>query len=205
VNSCMIIKSNKLTNEDFSAIFKAIKTDTGRHGIKMEKMYWDVIEDIATNTNSTVSSVVADAEVDYPEQSNLTSKLRLICLSTIKYNFARMQLIANEGQTKNLISACPTPVLALTADKRLFFFNEPFLRYIHSHFSIPKSDNLTSKLRLLLDVQIDVLIEKLVENGNQRVQVGIAIGLDDRRIRSQMNVLLAPLLKQNVIIGYLYS
>ncbi len=201
----MINESNKLANEEFGLKFKAIKTDTGRHGIKMEKMYWDVIKDIAIDTNSTISSVVADAEVDYPEQTNLTSKLRLICLSNVKGNFSRMQSIASEGQTKNLISACPIPSLALTADKRLFFFNEPFLRYIHEHFSIPKSGNLPTKLRLLLDVHIDVLIERLIENGNQRIQVGIAIGFDDRRIRSQMNVLLAPLLKQNIIIGYLYS
>ena len=199
----MSVQLNKLNADEFIKKFKAIRTQKGRRGIKLERLFWDVLKKISTDANLTMGSLVESTETKYPEQENLTSTLRVICLSEINDQLTQLQRITSDRLTKNLVLACPTPALALSSDKRLVSFNKPFLQFVHEKFSVRQDQELFSKLKLVLDVQIDVLIQRFIENNNQPIQVGIAIGVDERRIRSRMNVLLAPSAKQNLIIGYL--
>ena len=187
----------------FEPMYRAISTPSGRHGIRLEHAFWETLKLIADDANCSVGSLVEEARMVPSSSNNLTSTIRVLCLTWICRRLDTLEESTSDKMIRSIIYACPTSALALSSDKRLHSFNQPFLRTITDKFSILDPEILPSRLRLVMDVQIESLIEQLSNNENQPITVGIAIGVDDRRIRGQLNVILAPSPQRNVILGYL--
>jgi len=187
----------------FEPVYKAIGTRTGRHGIRLEQAYWNILKRIAEEQNCSVADLVGDARELNLDANNATSVLRVCCLEWQGSHLKKLVSGTDDRVIRGIVNAAPTPALALSARKHLHSFNQPFLKKLTDAFSIAESQSLPSRLRLVLDIQIETLLQQLQENGNRPIAVGIVIGIDERRLRSQMKVTMAPQLKQSVILGFL--
>ena len=186
----------------FEPAYKAIGTRSGRHGIRLENAYWDTLKQIAKEQNCTIGELV-EVVRDLNFTGNTTSALRVCCVEWLSTRLNTLLANTDDNMIRSIIYAAPTPAIALSANKHLHSFNQPFLQKLTDAFSIMDPENLPSRLRLVMDVQIDKLIEQLSNNGNRPITVGIAIGVDDRRLRSQLKVSLVPRLKPDIILGFL--
>ncbi|MEP1207693.1 MAG: ribbon-helix-helix domain-containing protein [Rhizobiaceae bacterium] len=191
------------STEDFEPVYRAVTTRSGRHGIRLEKIYWRTLKRIADEDNRKIGELVEEISGLDTNNKNLTSALRVACLDWMAGRFQELEALYSDQMVRNIIYACPTSALALSTDKRLHSFNQPLLRLITDTFSVLDPEFIPARLRLIMDVQIDKLIEQLSANENRPIRVGIALGIDDRRMRSQLNVILAPSPARNVILGFL--
>jgi len=196
-------KFGQALTEEFEPVYRAVSTKSGRHGIRLEKKYWQTLKRIAEEEDCKIGELVEQLAHTDTGNSNLTSTLRVSCLHWTEDRLQLLEALNSDQMIRNIIYACPTSALALSTDKRLHSFNQPLLRLITDTFSILDPEFIPARLRLVMDVQIETLIEQLSENENRPIKVGIALGIDDRRMRGQLNVIMAPSPARNVILGFL--
>lgn len=149
-----------------------------------------------------MSSLIEEIEGIDPGPKNLTSMIRVFCLEWSKDTVGRYEGISNEKTVKSLVMSCSSPALALTSEKRLHSFNQAFLTYVTHRLPIPAGGIHLSNLRLTLDIQLDILLDQLGQNDNQSIPVGIAISVREKRVRDMINVVRAPVLSKDILLGF---
>ena len=194
-----------LEDGDFLPEFRAVSVGDHRRGIRLERIYWDVIREMASEGGLAVGEIVKTVANAYPDAKNVTSMLRTVAMKWALSRLDKSRRTFGSNIVNSLVLATPAPAIALGEDKKLVAYNQPFLAYVQSRFAIGPSTNVAKALRFALDVQVSDLIGTLNENGNQPVNTGFALGLDERRVRGRINVLLAPALDSVIVLGFLAS
>ncbi|MGI9350997.1 MAG: ribbon-helix-helix domain-containing protein [Rhizobiaceae bacterium] len=196
------MNSLEIKKSAFETRYRAIGSADKRRGIRLENCYWLALEEISIEKKVPISALVEEIDRISPGRKNLTSMIRVFCQEWYKNKIERFESISNEKTIKNLIFSCPSPALALSLDRRLHSFNEAFLNYVTDRLPIPGGSLHLSNLRLTLDIQLEVLLDQLLSNENQTIPVGIAIGVQEKRIRDVINVVRAPILSRDILLGY---
>lgn len=191
-----------LSEADLAPRFRAVGAGERRHGIRLEQVYWDVLKMLAEEEGTTIGKIVEAAQQRFPDATNTTSLLRVAAVSRLQRELERSRGAIDRNLVGNLVLASPAPAIALASDKRLVAYNPPFLAFVQNRLLLGPSTVLPRNLRLLLDVQARELVRTLTANGNRPVKTGIVLGTDDRRVRGMLTVLIAPSLKEAVLIGY---
>lgn len=191
-----------LTDADLAPRFRAVGAGGRRHGIRLEQVYWDALRSLAAEAGTTVGRIVEEARRRFPEATNTTSVLRVVALAKAERELKAARAAVDRNIVANLVLASPAPAIGLASDRRLVAYNPAFLAFVQSRLLLGANAALPRNLRLLLDVQASELSGTLSENGNRPVKTGIVLGTDDRRIRAVLTVLLAPGLKEPVLVGY---
>ena len=189
--------------DPYNSTYRAISTPGGRRGIRLENAYWSVLNEYADDQNKPLGEMVETVRVEDAQAKNLTSLLRVNCLVWLHEKLRAVSLVSDDRMVRSILNAVPTPAIALSSGRNLQAFNQSFLSLVTETFDVTDVNSLPAGLRLMMDVQIEKLIEQLQANQNRPIQVGIAIGVDDRRFRQQLRVILAPKVDQKVILGFL--
>jgi len=187
---------------DSETRFVAVRVGDFRRGLRLEEIHWRALKDVAASHGMSVGALVRSVEEAAPEEANLTSLLRVLCLGWFRDRLTSVQKIAHRGIANSLVQASPAPTFALGLDRQIVAYNQYFLNLIQSRLSIASSGTVARNLRLALDVQIGELIETLRKNGNMPVGTGFVIGVDNQRFRGRMNTVLAPSIEQAVIVCF---
>ncbi len=186
----------------FAPLYRAVTTNQSRQGLRLEQAYWDCLNTISNQTGNSVGELIDACRNPSADNSNLSSRLRVSCLRWMNQELDASKQMLSDQTIRNTLYACPSPALALTADKRLHSFNQPFHRLVTERFATSESENVLPQMKLLLDLQIQELIEQLRHNANKPVTTGIAIGVGHQTLRSNLNAVLAASPQQNIILGY---
>jgi predicted DNA-binding ribbon-helix-helix protein len=197
------LKFDYLSESDFTPKFRAVRTGEYRRGIRLEQIFWTVLARLAKEEGTTIAQLVEKAETDFPQGGNITSALRVVALGWMRRELAQARPGKEEDIVSSLVRASPVATIALAADKRLTAYNAPFLTYVQAQLGLNPSTALPRNLRLILDVQFGELIRTLEANGNRAIRTGILLGAEDKRVRGTLNVVLAPVQKESILIGYL--
>jgi hypothetical protein len=102
----------------------------------------------------------------------------------------------------SLVRVSPSAAFAIGLDKRIIAYNQSFLDFVQARISYTEPSPIGKDLRLALDVHLTNLAATLKANDNTPVVVGFAVGVGDRRLRGNLNAILAPVSGQNVILCY---
>ncbi|HEU5068313.1 MAG TPA: ribbon-helix-helix domain-containing protein [Sphingomicrobium sp.] len=196
-------KLDYLSEADFTPKFRAVRTGDHRRGIRLEQIFWTALARLAKEEGTTVAQVVEAAETSFPQSGNITSVLRVVAIGWMQRQLAHNRPGKEEDIVSNLVRASPVPAIALAADRKLISYNAPFLTYVQSQLGLSPSSALPRNLRLILDVQFGDLIRTLETNGNRAIRTGILLGAEEKRVRGTLNVVLAPVQKEPILIGYL--
>ena len=191
------------TEDPHGSTYRAVSTPGGRRGIRLENAYWSVLNDFAEEQNQTIGELVEKVRDEDHQAKNLTSLLRVNCLVWLQKKLRAFQFVSDDQMIRSIVNAVPTPAIALSSNRNLQAFNQPFLKLVTQAFDVTSVNALPAGLRLVMDVQIERLVEQLLANENRPIKVGIAIGVDERRLRQQLSVILAPRMDQRVILGFL--
>lgn len=185
-------------------IFRAITTPSGRHGIRLEKAYWKAFNEIAKRCGETTGELTEKLILSGGnEKKNLTARIRLFCLLWQSEQLSRIEQLGGERLATSLVKASVQPAIALSAEKRLIASNDHFLRLVRSGFTVQPEAVAQSDLRLSLDHPLQEVIGQLIANGNQPLNIGVAMGMADQRVRRTMNALLIGSGEAEIVVGFI--
>lgn len=188
--------------KDAEPVFRVVEDQETRRGIRLERIYWQALRNIAHATAQRPGALVKSIIDQVPGLTNTTSLLRVYCLKWMIGELEAARRLADPSLVINLIRASPGAAFALGLDKRIVAYNQSFLNFVQARFSYTEQ-NLTGKdLRLALDVHLADLAESLKTNGNTPIVVGFVVGVGERRIRGNLNALLAPVSGQHIVLCY---
>lgn len=187
---------------DHVPTFRAINLADGRHGIRLENIYWRVLGDAAKHHGLSLARYIGGIATGQHEAKNLTSLLRVSAARWLVDQLEETRSHTGPGVIDALVQASPSPAIALHEDKRIVSYNQAFLNFIQSRFSRFSSNSMARGLRLSLDIPISELAETLRKADGKPVRTGFVLGLDDQRLRGQLSATLGPSPDKTTIIGF---
>lgn len=188
----------------YTPIFRAVSTPKQRRGIRLESIYWDGLKMLAADTGRSIGEVVEEVADSMPESGNLASLLRVRVVRWMSERVHALERATQAEAADAIIQACPSPAFALTADKKIVFHNRSLLGLIQSRFIAVQPDVMQKGLRLALDTRLDHVIEQL-RGGAKSVPSGFVLGVEERRIRGTLNLVLAPVGRKPMVLAFITS
>jgi predicted DNA-binding ribbon-helix-helix protein len=182
--------------------FRAIVGRGGaRRGIRLESVYWDGLSWLVNGSRQSIGDVVDQAATQVGEHSNLASMLRVVAFRWMWRRLAQVENVYSTDNLNTLIQACPTPAIVLTKDKKIQFFNEPFMTMLKQRLVLGNVAQLSSGFRFVLDTQVDEAILSLSGKGKM-VTTGFTATCAGKQLTGQMNLAMAPSHQKQMVIGY---
>jgi predicted DNA-binding ribbon-helix-helix protein len=182
--------------------FRAIIGKGGaRRGIRLESVYWDGLAWLLNGSRQSLGDVVDQAAGQMGENGNLASMLRVLAF---RWMWRRLSLMENVYSVENLnalIQACPTPAIVLTRDKKIQFFNEPFMTMLKQKLVLGNIAQLSAGFRFVLDTQVDEALQSLSSKGKM-ITTGFTATCAGKQLTGQMNLAMAPSHQKQMVIGY---
>lgn len=108
---------------------RILQLDGRRYSLRLEHEFWSALETIAARRKLRLNRLVAEVASRQPGDANLTSILRVFCLSEMERAAAsRAPAIDNAGIAA-LIERAPAAGLVLDAEQIVHAANDAFLRW----------------------------------------------------------------------------
>lgn len=188
---------------DGEMVFRAITARGVRRGIRLERIFWNALADAARARNLSMAELVGDIAATVPSDGNLASAIRVEIARFMRDRMTALEARSAPELTIALLQACPSPVFALSPDRKIVSYNRPFAAFIQSRFEAVEPAELLRGLRLTLDTPLEQIIDNLSKDPQAQVTTGYALGVLDRRVRGQMRMALAPTAARLLVLAYL--
>jgi predicted DNA-binding ribbon-helix-helix protein len=185
--------------------FRVINTGNRRRGVRLERLFWQVLADIALARGIRRSQLVSDIlDEAGPGADNTASVLRVY--ATRELELQRRSLVAR-GEPSfviNLLQAAPVPAFAINRQKRLQQVNPDFI-----HLLRVVSGNMAQKIsadvvHMSLDIPLDQIFAQFSE-GTPTLQCGYTLTIDNKQRRGRAKVVSVPPSPSNMLVGYIIS
>lgn len=183
-------------------VFRAVSTPTQRRGIRLEIIYWNALRMIAGARSISIGEIVGETADAAPPKANLASLLRVRAIRWMLNRVERLERLTRIDSVNAIVQASPTPAFALTADKRIVFYNSAFLSLVQSRLLTGRHNVSSTALRLTLDMHLEDVIRRLSSGDPPTLSTGYALGVDGQRLRGIVNMVLAPVHDQTVVIAF---
>ncbi|QKV16984.1 ribbon-helix-helix domain-containing protein [Oricola thermophila] len=185
--------------------FRAVSASGKRHGLRLERDYWSMLEAIAHEEKVSLGDIIGALEENTRNAGNLTSAVRVFVARWLDGRLRGLRERMSPTAVNSLVNACPSPAFVLSATRQLRFHNPAFLRYIRMTMPSEEVEQVERRLRLQIDMNMDDLLNELRDAKRAFVTMGFAIGINDRRVRGRLNAVLAPSWSEDMIIGYVIT
>lgn len=181
--------------------FRAVTCRGVRRGLRLEKVFWDGLAEIARADGSTVGDLIADIHDDLDGSGSLSSRVR----SCVADHFVRrshtLQATLHPDHIGAIVHAVPSPAFALSEGRRILYYNGAFISFLQLRFTGAESADVFGRLALSLDTRIEDVIAKLHETPGRPTSSGFALGISDRRVRGKLNLALIPNARVPVVLA----
>ncbi len=185
--------------------FRALNVNGKRKGFRLERSYWIALEKLSAEAGLTLGRYIGQIADRHPDSKNLSSILRVIVVNSLAESLEGLRKKASTESILQAINACPSPAFVLSGTRQLRGYNAAFLRYVRANFVFDEDHPVTSSLRLQIDISTADLVQRLKETSEGFLTIGFVIGMDNRRVRGRINVILAPSWNEELIVGYVVS
>ncbi|NLS02730.1 aryl-sulfate sulfotransferase [Rhizobium sp. P32RR-XVIII] len=190
--------------EEIEPRFRAVAGRGGeRRGIRLERIYWDGLGRMSSAGKMSTADLVHYTASQLPESGNLASLLRVLSLKWALRRLDTVEDIASMANLNAIIQASPSPTILLTREKKIQYFNDPFLSMLRQRLPSGDTAQLTKGLRFSIDTQIEEAITTLNLNRGKTLNTGFSIGIGTQAMRGQINLALAPTHEKSMLIGYI--
>ncbi len=196
------VSTDASSQPDEALVFRAVSASGQRRGLRLEAIYWTILKSIAKAGRQSIGAVVGEIADQGAIGTNLASMLRVRSARWLMNRVAVLEHLTRPDISKAIVQASPSPAFALTEDRRILFYNAAFLNLIQVQMQGSSPNLLAKGLRLSLDVQLEDVLATLSSGQATTVASGYVIGLEGQRIRGTVNIVLAPLHEQTVVIAF---
>lgn len=114
-----------------AGVQRILQADGRRFSLRLEPCYWDALAEIAAETATRVSRLVAEIDARRPAGSNLCSTIRAYCLAALQDRILSLSSAAGRTNLLQILHSAPTPGLMLGADQTIVAANESFVKWMN--------------------------------------------------------------------------
>jgi predicted DNA-binding ribbon-helix-helix protein len=189
--------------EHLLPIFRAVGKTGSRRALRLERVFWDILREVAKANHTSIASIVEDlAAGEAALATNLSSAIRVACANWLRDEVDALSEIASLATVSSILAACPSPAFALSATKAILSFNAPFQQFVRRQLPFSPTAENKSELRLALDMNLKDVFERLGGTHDKPVSSGFVIGAGERRFRGQLNLVKAPVRQPPVLLAF---
>ncbi|OCP00773.1 hypothetical protein BC374_28815 [Ensifer sp. LC13] len=190
--------------EDLRALrFRVVAVGGQRRGIKLEEIYWQCLGELAVRQGRRLADIVAACEKELEGEGNLTARLRYVATRYLHDELGTAKKRSSLAAVASQVRASPSPAFALTGNKHIIAYNPAFLSFVQTRVLRAQQPQVARGLRLSFDVQFIDLVHRLKAAPGEPQPAGFTIGVQGQVTRGKLNAALAPLVDQDVIIGFI--
>jgi predicted DNA-binding ribbon-helix-helix protein len=109
-----------------------------RTSIKLEKIFWDYLKDLAGRRNLRLSNLISQIAEAAPERRNLASTLRTFAINhawtrsrKLSEELEQLSSVANSQDLCLLLQACPLPCLVMDSSRTIRKINSAFAAWLN--------------------------------------------------------------------------
>lgn len=185
--------------------FRVINTGNRRRGVRLERLFWQVLADIAQSRGIRRSQLVGEIlDEAGPGAENTASVLRVYAARELDQERRSLAARGEPGFVVNLLQAAPVPAFAINRQRRLQQVNPEFV-----HLLRVVSGNMAQKIsadvvHMSLDIPLDQIFLQLTEAAPS-LQCGYTLTIDNKQRRGRAKVLAVPPAPSSVLVGYIIS
>lgn len=183
-------------------VFRAVNTPAQRRGLRLEIIYWNVLKMLSKSANQSLGAVVGATADGAASGANLASLLRVRATRWLLDRVDALERLSRPDVVNAIIQASPSPAFVLTEDRRILFYNPAFLNLIQAQVLGSRPNLIAKGLRLSLDMQLEEVIARLSSGQASTVASGYVIGVEGQRLRGTVNMVLAPVHDQTMVIAF---
>ena len=184
--------------------FRVVTTGDRRRGVRLERVFWKLLDDIAVRRGLKRSSLIAQVLENAAEGSeSVASTLRCYTATTIDVERSALLARLNPQQMIALMQQAPVPAFAINRQKKLQQVNAEFMQLLRPALSASGTTaarNVADFVHLSLDTPIDELFH--AARSAPSTQCNYTLQVDDRRRRGQAKIVLVPDERPETLVGY---
>jgi len=188
--------------DDADMQFRVVVHRSTRRGIKLEHFFWMALKRVAQSQKTTIGHTVEQIAQTVPEGKNLTSAIRVACARWQATENSELRQVASLGGVNAILSACPSPVFALSSSKHILSFNKGFQQLVRRQLPTAPLESEQNSLKLSLDLEIAEVFKRLARQEDQPLATGFTIDVSDRRYRGRVNIIRAPATEVEILLGF---
>ncbi len=144
---------------------RILQLDGKRYSLRLEHEFWAVLEQIAERRHLRLNRLIADIANKCPPESNLSSTLRVFCLTEIQRAGTTRGAGLDRGNVLALADSAPTPCLVIDADQTIIGINEAMLCWSNLARDALMDGKVTDHFRFQTDGDAETLWARLAEEG----------------------------------------
>jgi predicted DNA-binding ribbon-helix-helix protein len=182
--------------------FRAIGSGANRHGLRLEKIFWDTLDFLAARRQQKRTALIAGLLDGMHE--NAASRLRCYCLMEIEEERKRLADGASRTQSIRLMQQAPVPAFSITRQKRLEEVNREFMQFLRVAAGTASDAVSPERVHLSLDTPVDQLFVKLASPPFAAF-CGYSIRVEAKRRQGRVKVVPVPGEPVEGLVGYIIS
>ena len=197
-------KEQEISDDELELQFRAIRVADKRRGIRLERLYWDLLKDIADRLGQPRSQMIASILEDDASTGVVTARLlRAYTAKTIESERKALTERDQEAFYIELLQRAPVPAFAINRSKKLSGVNHEFVQLLQVLAGDLQVLAHPDVVQLKLDKPIDALLEELKDI--EAVTCNYSVEINDRRRRGRAKIIGIPPEISNTIVGYVVS
>lgn len=191
--------------DDLTSDFRVVVRQGTRRGIKLERVFWSTLKQLAEDKHLTLGEMVDEIELSNTQTGNLTSAIRVACLRWMTDQSTALAKLASLRTINAILGACPAPAFALSSTKKILTFNPAFQNLVKRHLPVGFGEEARRDLRLSLDLNVADIFVKLDANYGVPIASGFVLATADRRYRGQLNIVRAPVKSPDLLLSFVVN
>lgn len=194
-----VAEGDELTPE-----FRVVVAGNRRRGIRLERLYWRLLGEIAERRGIKRSRLVASVLEDADQASdNAASVLRCFAIDTIDAERSALVGRTSTNYVIGLLQQAPIPAFAINRQKKLHQVNQEFIQLLRAISGNPTERIHADVVQLTLETPIEELFLQLSEAKSAHTNYNIQ--LDSKSRRGRTKLVAVPPGPSQVLVGYIVS
>jgi len=192
--------------------FRAVGLEHGRKGIRLERLFWQLLSDLAERRGMKRSQLLrlvlphdqGDAGTDANADINATSALRCFVAGSQAQEIDLLRHRLEPGEVVKLLLAAPLPAFVIDREKKLHEVNGEFVRFVRAAAGGPDRDPTRDVVQLTLDTPVETLFAQLPKSTDSTT-CGYVLQVQTYQKRGRAKIVRVPNPSQDRLVGFIVS
>lgn len=191
-------------DDDLTPEFKVILVGQKRSGVRLERLYWRLLEEIAESQGQKRSRFIASIiETHGAGAANIASVLRAVVVKAQDEERRRLGALNTPGHVISLLQQAPIPAFAINRQKKLLQVNPEFIQLLRILGGNLTENISADVIQLTLDTPTEDLFSALQSSSS--VLCNYNIRLDTKQRRGRTKIVAVPPAPYSTLNGYIVS
>ncbi|EFL89470.1 ribbon-helix-helix domain-containing protein [Ahrensia sp. R2A130] len=171
--------------------FRGVTVEGQRYGVRLETGFWEAIREIGSRYGQDKNWFVREALKHGREDGNLTSKLRVACLSWFVQQYEANAEENSRRRLRSLLASCATPAIVLGEEGSVEDFNSGYVQLLEQRKRVLEASTVAEAVAVKFTRPLDEIRTELLtletaalrdimtsELGNFSIDSNVRLALD---------------------------